>query len=609
MQTTFKKKKLSLFLQTKIDKNTYNFGLGKKIRTKLTNLSALFNGDNKIFFLSLLIFVFLINSVQNTNNKILLDGNPNKLQKEDSKSVNEMSNTVSSSKSEYVLRDLDLQSENMAICKTKLIESYVAPNFKTIESLKDFKWFPTNQTLRNLMKIIEILNLELKNENLGEIINKEKETKIEEGDITMEEIMGQGQNQFEQKSNELRISNRNTENFLEYAIPSSKEIIDICPTLKETCCTEPQFLSLFIEFNKKKNHLLMKVRFLEKIIQILDEIHSESLEKMQKLIDFYVKEYGNNNFDPQDYFKDSNTFNVNSESIFKIIISLRSQAMEQFTEYKKIIQKVLQYYSGFICGICNSSNHGFVYLITKKEGTRDSVTFNSKADKFEGHQLHSMITFDVDVCVEFGESLSKRISFMIFMRKLSVVGKFFEFVNKIRKDIEESLEVNSIIKNPKSKPSSQLIGISMSSSYSEMNSLAYWVGLKQVALFCSEKENFMVEKCINLCRKFFNITHTNFLYDENLLIVNIFNDFYAALYVQENSNLNTGRLNSSFEEIKLDTYDTRKIDQTIRSMVNSEDSNNLQLLGYELENSKIKPLFEEVQKLKILGICNLYFNL
>lgn len=548
----------------------------------------------------LLSVIVTVHPTHSSTQKISIDANPSSLKSQDSEITNakhSVSHSLTSSPSEYVLREIDSQIAHLPHCKKKLIESYVKPNFQVIDNLKMLKWFPTNRSLYNLKEIVDIISSDLKHEDLDEIIHKKREKELGEGELTIEEIMGQQQSQ--DAVNELRVSNRNTEDYLEYAVPSTKEIRDVCPSLQSTCCTEPQFLSLFVEFNEKKKQILMKVRILEKIIQILDEIRPETLEKMQAIIDFYRKEFGKDSFDPQDYFKDSVSFDVNNESILKIIVSLRSQAVEQFTEYKRIIQRVLKYYSGFACGICDTRNHGFFYLVSKKD-EEEPVTIESGTEELHRNYLHSMVTFDVDVCANFGESLSARISFMVFLAKLSVVGQFFEFVKKIRLDMDASSQTQSMLGRSRAKSQSKMVGISMNSPYSQTNSLAYWVGLKQVSLFCSEKENFMLEKCINLCRKFFNITHTNFLYDENLLIVNIFNDLYEVLYLRVGSDFGN-ESEGGRGDLELGYYDSRRVDQVIRPVVSSEDSDNQQLLGYELEKCKIKPLYEEVQKMRTSG--------
>lgn len=556
------------------------------------NINILIN--KRLLFLFLLLF--FINSIS-TIEKISIDSDPFKRNLSNnilSSSSFVRTNTIFSTGSEFLLRDIESVVNSLNICKMKLVESYVPPNFEVINKLYNQSFNPINQSLFNLKEINDIIAKDLFYQEDSKNSFSKKTTIKELKSITVKQAMGQEKDNT--IHNELRVNNRNIEDYMHYSVESSNELIEICPDLKKTCCTEPQFLNLFLEFRTQKNKLLMKVRFFEKIVQILNEIDPETIDKFQSMINFYSEEYTEGAFDSQEYFKNEINFQVNNESVKKIILSLQAEALEKFKEYKTIIQSILKYFSGFVCTLCNAKTHKYFNLLSSNEEKTESSSHLPSQKEIE-EENESIIQFDHSVCINFGDQLSKRIGIMGFLKKLSVVGMYFELVKKIRTKIFGTSQENIHQRRSNFKrKSNKFDKFSMKSSYSNIKKLTYWVGLRQIAIFCSEKENYDNEKCLNLCRKFFNITSTNFLSDENLLITNIFRDFYESLYKKESIAFQNSILGSKTEDFQIKYFDPRKIDISIPSIISSEITLQEELFANEREYCKAKDLFDELEK-------------
>ena len=76
--------------------------------------------------------------------------------------------------SEYLLKQVESDFNNLSICKPHLIESYVKPNYEIIEIMNKVKWFPKNKNLRNLIDITHVINMDIKHQDLTEINKKKK---------------------------------------------------------------------------------------------------------------------------------------------------------------------------------------------------------------------------------------------------------------------------------------------------------------------------------------------------------------------------------------------------------------------------------------------------
>ena len=495
------------------------------------------------------------------------------------------------SESAYIFREKGksqhqlLNQNGGLICKTDLVASYVLPNFDLVKEMHEENWWPEQETLYKMRE--QVSRIENSKEYILHMRARTTATPNQEIDE-----LADAKPEINEPEEERDNINFNTIQYISEAVPPSPELSEICPKMEQSCCTDTQFLKLYMTFSGMKDLLLWHVRAFEKISQALEIISLEDLDLVFEMLDRF--EQSNTTFNLQKAMHMDGQISL--DLLQKMLLLLKTEVGSHLKQFKRAMQTLLSYYSGFACALCSQNAHRFFDSMAKFKMTKQGETtkYNQNYKSRE-----SMIKYDVDTCQHFTPLLSESLDVMIFLRKLAIFGRLVEIAVVVKKNIQKQE-----VERRRSDPSLIKNDLNLKDSkYENLKDISHWRVMQQISLTCGEDKNYILEKCANLCRRVLGITRGTYFPETFRIIESVLPDIVEMFFTRADFFLNGE--NPVFDLNKLNSHFKDTLDQAAPRVITTENS--VDILDSDTVYSKISNLLDQKQYFENSGSIMFFY--